>query len=278
MQFSAKYPFINDYFNNALYKKTLPNSILFFGGDLNAQYEIALELARKLNCEKNGDEDCDCLNCNWIKTNTHPAVLTISKTDNKPTDDTSKTVISIKQANLVKSSLSTTSDFKRVFIFCDKNSDGTIAPLNQINFQEETANALLKIVEEGNNVTFFFLTENKEDMLQTIISRSQCFFVPSKNSYNYDFNCIEGIFTNYRNIQREDVFDTANELIELSKKYSNEQIVDSIQNYILFCLKSNPEDLSYINDLKIVETARKQLSLDMANTIVFENMCLELIK
>ena len=278
MHFSNEFPFLYDYFNSAIKNNTIPNSILFFGKDFNAQYDIALEIARRLNCKTDGSETCECLNCKWIKEGTHPAILTISRKDNKPSDDESKTVISVKQAGLIKYTLSTTSEFHRVFILCDRDNDGKIAPVNQLNFQEEASNSLLKIIEEGKNVTFIFITENKEDVLQTILSRSQAFFVPSKNDYDYNFSIIDGVFTNYRSILRADAFDTAESLLSLSEKHSDLEIINSIQNYILFCLKSNPTDRTYIKDLEITEEAKNQVRLGLNSAGIYENLCLKLIK
>lgn len=78
-----------------------------------------MEIARQLNCMKDADPACDCLNCSWIRNNQHPAVLTVSKNDNKPSDDTSSKVISIKQTLMINNSLINSSDYYRVFIFCD---------------------------------------------------------------------------------------------------------------------------------------------------------------
>ena len=164
MRLSDKYPFLTKYFENGIKRpdKSIAHSILFYGNDLNAQYELALYIARLLNCQKDKNDECDCLNCNWIRNGEHPAVLTISRKENKPDDDESKTVISLKQANQVKQSLLNSSDFHRVFIFCDRDDDENIAGLNRLNFQEETANALLKTIEEPpQNTTFFFLTRDK---------------------------------------------------------------------------------------------------------------------
>ena len=121
MLLSDKYPFLTNYFTNALSvtNKALPQSILFYGNDLDSQYLLAKEIARFLNCSENKSDDCECLNCRWIRENSHPEVMTISKLDNKPQDDDSKTVISIKQSQKIKEILMTSSEFHRVFIFCD---------------------------------------------------------------------------------------------------------------------------------------------------------------
>ncbi len=47
---------------------------LFWGPDILSQCELALEVARILNCSENTDKDCNCLNCKWIREQTHPAV------------------------------------------------------------------------------------------------------------------------------------------------------------------------------------------------------------
>ena len=106
-----KFEYFTNYFETAFKndKRSFAQSLVLYGQDITAQYYLAMEIARQLNCMKTGAPDCDCINCSWIRNNQHPAVLTISKNDNKPSDDDSKTVISIKQANEIKGSLMTSS-------------------------------------------------------------------------------------------------------------------------------------------------------------------------
>ncbi len=280
MLLSDKYPFLTKYFTQALNTKTraLPQSLLFYGNDFQAQYILALEIARLLNCKRDKTDDCDCLDCRWIRENSHPAVLTISKIDNKPEDDESKTVISIKQSQMIKEALVSSSEFHRVYIFCDKDENGNISGLNSLNFQAETANSLLKIIEEPQaGVTFIFLTRYIDDVLSTIISRSQCFFVPSKEKISYDYSIIEGIFTNYFNFERKNIFEISQALQDLSKDYSVLEILSAIQNYILILLKSNPKNNNFIEHIKILETAKKQATLGLKSINIFDDICLKLI-
>ena len=104
MRLSDKYPFLTNYFTKAIEEKQNAHfqSIVFYGNDIESQYILATEIARLLNCKGDLSDDCNCLNCNWINAKTHPAVLTFSRMDNKPEDDESKMVISLKQANLIK--------------------------------------------------------------------------------------------------------------------------------------------------------------------------------
>ena len=285
MQLSDKYSFLTNYFLKAKNTNNYSafQSILFYGSDLQSQYDLALYIAKLLNCEKNFDEYCNCQNCRWIDSHEHPAVVTVSKVDYKTDDDTSKTVISLKQTQMVKSSLTTTSDYHRVFIFCDKGNDGEILGLNQINFQEESANALLKIIEEPpRNTTFIFLTIDKNDVLQTIQSRCMAFFVPSFELENYDYDLILDVFQDYFTFERQNVFDIAGDLFELSKENTPLKILESIQNYILCLIKKNNDNKQFvyklIEDLKQIETAKKQVQLNINPQNVFEDLCLKIIK
>lgn len=285
MLLSDKYPFLTNYFKkgiqNKLNNKGVPiaHSLLFCGNDLDSQYILAKEIARELNCTGDHTNNCQCLNCRWIRENTHPAVLTISKIDNKPADDETKTVISIKQSEMIKNMLMTTSEFYRVFIFCDKDENGNIRGLTPQNFQEETANSMLKIIEEPNDrIMFIFLTSNKEDIISTIVSRSQCFNISKGEREDFSFESIKPIFQNYWNFERSKVFDISQTLINLTKEIPADKILEEMQNYILSILKSNPDNISFIDDIKQIETAKKEISLGMNPQNVFDNLCLKLIK
>ncbi len=281
MLLSDKYPFLTNYFTEALNAKNrpLPQCILFYGNDLESQYTLANEIARLLNCKLDKSDNCECINCKWIKENSHPAVMTISRVDNKPDDDDSKTVISIKQSALIKETLINASEFHRVFIFCDKDENGSIAGLNQLNFQAETANSLLKIIEEPQpGVTFIFLTRYIDDLLSTIISRSQCFFVPSGINNNYSYECIVGVFDNYWEYERKDLFDISQKLQDLTKENDTITILECIQNYILTVLKSNPKQVEFIKHIELVEQAKKQAKLGIKSNNIFDNLCLNMIK
>lgn len=281
MLLSDKYPFLTNYFTQALTtsNRALPQSILFYGNDFEAQYTLSKEIARLLNCQNDKSDNCECLNCKWIREDAHPAILTISRIDNKPDDDDSKTVISIKQSQMIKESLMSASEFHRVYIFCDRDDDGNISGLNPLNFQAETANSLLKIIEEPQpGVTFIFLTRYIEDVLPTIISRSQCFFVPAYKTTDYDYSCINGIFTNYFSFERKDAFDISQKLCDLTKEIPPQKILDGIQNYVLATLKNNPKKTELIKHIEFIEDAKRQTKLGIKPVNVFDELCLKLIK
>lgn len=283
-ELETNYPFLMKYFKGGIEHptKNIAHCILFYGTDLQAQYDLALEIARLLNCTGDKSNECNCLNCNWIRQNQHPGVLTISKVDNKPADDDSKTVISIEQARMIKNDLLVTSDYQRVIIFCDKDKDGNIQGLNVTNFQEPTANALLKTFEEPpSNTTFFFLTKDKTDMISTIVSRAQCFFVPSTQNTPQDFSIVQSAMDSYLNCNRNNVLDFYQNILELTKENDPEEILNQMQAYVHALLKNSTENpllkIKLIKAIKSIEHAKQELRLNMAPQTILETLAFDLI-
>ncbi len=285
MQYSSnireRYPFLTKYFEGGIKNpdKNIAHCILFYGSDVDAQYSMALEIARMLNCKGNHTPECDCLNCRWIRENNHPAVMTISRVDNKPSDDTSKTVISIAQARKIKNDLLITSEYHRVYIFCDKDDEGHIQGLNGLNFQEDAANALLKTFEEPPaGTTFFFLTKDKSDLITTVVSRAQAFFVPAIAQEEEDsFELVKTALDGYLQLERSQVLDLNDRLYELVKENEPVTVLTQIQNYIGAMLKSNGADTKLFHDFQAAEKAKKELQLNMNIQTVIENLAFELV-
>lgn len=278
------YPFLMDYFTKGIKNpdRNIAHCILFWGNDIDAQYELALEIARILNCKVEGAPDCNCLNCNWIRNNSHPAVLTYSKNDNKPSGDDSKTMFSISQARMIKNDLAVTSEYHRVLIFCDKDADGKPAGLNYTNFSTDAANALLKTFEEPpSNTTFFFLTNDISDMISTVVSRSQCFFVPSKKNEPQNFELVKEVMDGYLELERGEVLDFNESILNLTKENEPKDIFIQMQNYMVSLLKSNLQNnhlkIKLIQDINTVEKAKKELKLNMNIQTIVENLAFDLI-
>ncbi len=283
-EITTQYPFLMKYFNNGINSdgKNIAHCILFYGSDIKAQYDLALEIARMLNCTGDHTETCQCLNCRWIRENNHPAVLTISKVDNKPSGDTTKNVISIEQARMIKNDLLVTSDYHRVLIFCDKDKDGHVAGLNQYNFQSDAANALLKTFEEPpSNTTFFFLTKDKSDMITTVVSRAQCFYVPSMKDEDREFSYVKDAMDGYLELERNEVLDFNDKILDLAKMVEPEIVFTQMQNYIEFLLKANLENpalkVKLIANIKSLEKAKKESRLGINIQTIVETLSFEMI-
>lgn len=307
--FREKFEYLTNYFESALNNKqhSMAQSIIFYGQDMLAQYYLAMEIARLINCSGSKDENCTCLNCNWIRTSKHPAVLTVSKNDNKPSDDTSKKVISIKQIHSINNSLVQSSDYYRVFIFCDseieelsESQKKRIEEYRQLDFmlpetdsekkwfpypltrevlQAESANALLKSIEEPpERVLFIFLTRDRDDIIETIVSRSQSFYVPSLPMMDYDINTAKQVLGAYPEIQKTEVLNLSQNLVKIQqeKGYNSDFMLNCIQYYLAELMKSNINNKILVNkirrDILAVQKAKQELTSYIRPQLIFENM------
>lgn len=294
-QISQKYPQLVEYFKNGIAddNKNISHCLLFWGPDITSQCELALEIARLLNCKENRTTDCDCLNCRWIKEQTHPAVKIYTRLDFKDggsssSDDSDQTKgkknINIEQAKTIISELSISSDYHRVYIFCDRDEDGNLLPLNQLNFPEATSNALLKTFEEPpQNTTFIFLTKDKSDIISTVVSRAQSFFVSGTVPESMNYDLVENFLQNYWILDKNEVLTFETNMTDLISSNDAKTVFTQMQNYLLHILKSNFENkvLYYkiMQDIKAVEEAKRQISLTPAMNIqtVVENLCFKMI-
>jgi DNA polymerase-3 subunit delta' len=289
-----KYPKLLDYFKNGISdeNKNISHCLLFWGPNITSQCELALEIARLLNCLKDRQKDCDCINCRWIKEQTHPAVKIYTRLDFKESENSvdseestkGKKNINIAQAKNIINELSISSDYHRVYIFCDRDEDGNLLPLNQINFPEATSNALLKTFEEPpQNTTFIFLTKDVSDVISTVVSRSQTFFVPFISKKTATYEDVKNIFENYWTIKRNDVLDFEMNILNLANEIEPKEIFNQMQNYILEVMKSNISDKNLFyklkQDLQYIEDAKRQISLTPAMILqtVVENLSFKLI-
>lgn len=300
-----KFEYFTNYFETALKntKRSIAQSIVLYGQDSLAQYYIALDIARQLNCQEKATYDCKCINCNWIKNNQHPAVLTITKNDNKPSDDTSSKVISIKQTLMINNSLINSSEYYRVFIFCDSEigeySEFEKTHLNefsQLNFKfpqenwlprplnrevliEASANSLLKSIEEPPERTLFiFLTKDKEDIIETIISRSQCFYIPSFNNIEYDTGFVSEVLADYPSLNKADIISIVSKLLTITeeKGYNYKYVLDCLEYYFAQILKRNPQNKILMQkikkDIQKIQHAKKETSAYIKPQLIFEDL------
>ena len=307
--FKENFKYLTEYFESAFsnQKHSIAQSIILYGQDTLAQYYFAMEISRILNCTKTREEDCGCLNCSWIRGSRHPAVLTISKNDNKPSDDTSKKVISIKQIHMINNSLVQSSDYYRVFIFCDSEIEeislfqqkklekfspagfllpdtGTEKkwfpyPVKRDVLQAEAANALLKSIEEPpEKVLFIFLARDRDDIIETIVSRSQAFYVPSLPEIEYDIETAASLLADYPDIQKKEVLKLVQSILSVQqeKDYKTEFLLDSFQYYFAQLMKNNLDNKLLVNKLKkdilSIQKAKKELNSYIKPQLILENL------
>lgn len=309
----GKFEYFTKYFETALKnkKRSFAQSIVLYGQDSVAQYYVALDIARQLNCLKSEESEynCECLNCNWIRNNQHPAILTISKNDNKPSDDTSTKVISIKQTLMVSNSLVNTSEYYRVFIFCDSQlgsiseqdkkhlqnfyglgfkfpqEDWLPKPITREVLVEASANSLLKIIEEPPERTLFiFLTKDKEDIIETIISRSQSFYIPSFNEKEYDTSFVSEVLADYPALKKVEIIDSVSRFVDAmeEKGYDAEYALDCIEFFFAQMIKNNLNNKLLVQKIKKdilkVQHAKKQTEAYIKPRLIFDDLFFSFLK
>ena len=306
----SKFPFVSNYFETLIKNNIdrFPQSIVFEGSDIIAQYMFAAELSRILNCTGEiKNPDCTCINCNWIREIKHPSVNIVSPINFK--DDSSKTVISIAQAKKVTSSLSETCDYHRVFIFCDakikqrsaaenasvleyKNlgtgfpeENWTPLPLNMKVFKAEASNSLLKSIEEPpERTTFIFLTKSREDLISTIVSRSNVFkLTGGKDSISVPLSDdFKTALRGYPNLTVQEALEAAYDIENILKSTEIDifDFLNEFQGYILEFLKNNINNNNaakmFEHHIKLVQTAKKRLGASMSAKVVLESLFLSI--
>ena len=304
-----EFPFATNFFESALKHGSdkFFHSFLLTGSNPVAQYDLVLEIARYLNCQnKEHFETCECLNCKWIKENKHPAVITISPIDylEGHSDGKPKSVISVDQIRHLKNALSLTSPYHRIIIFTgaeEKNEevDTPFSPpttkdsdekrnwlptgLSQKIFKASPSNAILKSIEEPNDkVTFFFLTSNKDDMLPTIISRSQCINVISNKIPSLDISPVENLVQKIPPRNEAEAVILAQEFIDLSKSYTLDSLLDMLLEHFKRLLEKNSENkinaMKIINIIQKINKAKLESLSYVSSIVLLESLFLSLIK
>jgi DNA polymerase-3 subunit delta' len=144
-----------EYLNSLVVNRTLVHAYIFIGPKGVGKTGIALDFARKILCEKEGTDDCDCPQCRLASKGNHPDLLF--------SDD--EELLSIEKAREMISFL----DLKP---YQAQNKTLLIAHGERMTIA--AANSLLKTLEEPSaNTTIIITAENLKNLLPTIVSRAQ---------------------------------------------------------------------------------------------------------
>jgi DNA polymerase III delta' subunit len=140
----------------ALQKNKVPNSMLFCGPRGIGKRDMALVLAKAMNCERKKDDACEvCPSCKAINAGNFPDVIEISP---------EKDVIVIGQMRMLRkiAYLKPMMGKKRVFVVVDADK-----------MKEEAANSLLKILEEPPLFSYIILVAHNPFLIMSTI-KSRC--------------------------------------------------------------------------------------------------------
>ncbi len=231
-------PVVIDFFEKALYSNKIFHAYLLTGKNHEIKENFCLEIAKILNC-KSQEKPCNqCQNCNWINQASHPEVpisLTV-EADSKE--------IKVKQIETLLKKLSNKSLFYRIII---------MNPADEEFLSKQSANILLKTIEEPHERTiFFFLAEDYDSVLATIKSRCQIINFPEFKDLTINSFAIENNFG-----------EITNNYFKVSEFVKNLKIsnLDFLKNLYNFCLNKFIESHNpfWLNKLEKIEIAQNRI-------------------
>ncbi|MCX5687220.1 MAG: hypothetical protein NTV71_01005 [Candidatus Omnitrophica bacterium] len=143
--------------HSMLEKDEINGAHLFVGPDSVGKRSVSIEFAKAINCEKKGFDACEeCISCSKINSLNHPDVFIIHKEKESSFIKIDKIRDIIYQASLKPYDAK-----KKIFII-----------IYAEDMNEESQNALLKILEEPRDNQIFILTTSRvSGLLPTVISR-----------------------------------------------------------------------------------------------------------
>ncbi len=155
--------------NHIIQTDRIPNALLFSGEPSTGKTKRAFEFAKSCNCRADSNRPCNtCVSCKKINSGMHPDIIQVSLAEKKK-------MISISQIREIGGKLSAKPNEAHKRMVLIKDAD-------KMNVQAQ--NALLKVLEEPPENTFFILTATQlSPLLPTIISRCRQirFFPPSSH-------------------------------------------------------------------------------------------------
>ena len=237
-ELSQKYQEATRFLTNSINKNKLANSYIFVGKSVNDLTLFAVNLAKILNCEKNKSTysfPCGtCISCKWIEKNEHPQAFKIITTDS----ESKKDQIKIDTIRELLKDLLTTSQFFRVIFFQKSNLQ---------SLTSECCNLLLKTVEETPGRTVFIFGNNtRNDILPTILSRSQIIYFTNKTNLleevliNKSINIADKSLQNCFSKDMPSVFEKTNK----TQKFITENEIN-LKDYLSALAAANYEKIKY---------------------------------
>ena len=184
--------------NNQFKKNSLPNSLIFFGPKGIGKNTLAIFLIKEIY-QSLSKKDQYKQHINLIYNNTHPNIKYINKEYDSKKNKFNKSITIDQIRNLENFFYKTSTDLLPKFIIIDSADDLNL----------NSANALLKILEESKSNTFFILISHQiSSLLPTV--RSRCIKYYIKKPSVLEFNKIVNLKNDY------DIKDDLNFLYDLT--------------------------------------------------------------
>ena len=251
------------------HENKLAHAYLFATNNLSLCYNDTLKLIKNILCHASYSENCaKCNQCHQINENLFPNVYVISTEEN---------TIKKEQIDTLKQVFSTIPIFAKMNIYIIMEPE---------KMNATAYNKLLKFLEEpADNIIGFFISKNKDDIADTIISRCEVI----KVNYNLDnktedskekYSLITNIVNNYLNIlelRNEDIIWYNNNVI--LKELSDRKDIIIFMQILLNNLK-NSFNTNYLSrdltKLKIVNKYLNQATYNVNLALILDSLAIEM--
>jgi DNA polymerase III gamma/tau subunit len=244
-----KIPTVCKFFENAISKNSLSHAYILGGsGSYSLKLELCKHLTKYLNCLSSDFKPCGkCTNCVWIQNDQHPEVPILLEAD---LNLSKKGVIVIDQVREFLKRLQNKSNFYRTIII--KKAEMDFLP-------SDSANAMLKTIEEPNDKILFFLFADDIDLVLPTI-RSRCQFVNFPSIHNLK-PLDEETQNLLKKIQSLNSFKDINQITdELTTKIDTKTLIDFLDNFLEDSLNDGSAwTKSKQNKISAIELAKGRL-------------------
>lgn len=201
---------VKSFFLKELSLEKNSGTYLFYGSEISLLMEFALYFAKGLCCEELKGDFCDhCSTCRRIDKLLYSDLEILDNPDGLKVDEIRELAY--------KSSTSSYEGKRKIFILKDIGK-----------MRKEASNALLKLIEEPNQGSFFILLNGDLNILPTIKSRSILVKIRRKNATELDVS--EFVYDFFRGNSKE-IEDSKTLNIDLEKGYSFTGIKEAIKKY-----------------------------------------------
>lgn len=258
----------NTFYQYAINLKKIYHAYLFEVDDIDETYKIVLAFAKMIICPNHytNNEKCnECNICHLIDNNTYSDFKII-----EPDGATIKKeqILSLQQELSLKSSNNT----NQVYI---------IKEAHKMN--PSASNSLLKFIEEPKDGIFgILITNDRKQMLGTILSRCNLITLKSDNKVNYDIEEFETIVSFLQHVFKDKEKAIPYIKQEFLNYYSNREEVLKAFNIIEFILDSliqiHYKNNIFLNDnlCDIIKTKLNEFSTEeiinfLEKTVIYKN-------
>lgn len=246
-------------FSTEIYTKYRENKLshayLIETTNIDETYKKILELCKKLECDSEFKAECTkCNICNLINLNSHPNVFTIEPDG-----------INIRKEQVInlKEKFATMPVYSKYNIYIIKGAE---------KLNESSENSLLKFLEEPeDNILGFLLTENKDKLLSTVVSRCQCYQDNNVSNLTLIDEPVEKLALQYFNLINSD-----NSSLLIANKSSAVTLKDKDVAGIFFNILLKKYLNRYQNEKQIIDIKRINTIKKIVENLKF-NVNIELL-